>query len=269
MGHTAELNSLKAVLSRIAKARGLDKPEMQAQIIRNKLIRSIEHHRSHVACMRQYDEFLERSLTKSADYSLYYLIRLTQNKRTIGRRRGLRSGTTSASIDDAATIKSLDQLSSVEQRAYAVLKGARRPRKNTKHPIEKRAFALAEAVKAEWLPERVIAGRPKGKWQRKPADTNESWDSETLPLTILDVVSIGTPIIENFAQCRITRKSETFDALYGFIRAHSDVIQRHTPKRPLQISQKSVYQALRRSRLNDHLRKAGFIARNDIQLLRA
>ena len=251
MGHTAELNSLRAVLSRIAKARGLDKPEMQAQIIRNRLTRSIEHHRSDVACMRQYDQFLERSLilTKPADYSLYYLIRLTQNKRTIGRRRGLLSGTTRASIDDAATIKNFDQLSPVEQLAYAFLKGARLPKKNTQHPIEKRAFALAEAVKAEWLPERVIAGRPKGKWQRKPADTHESWDSETLPLTIPDVVSIATPIIENFAQCRITRKSETFEALYWFIRAHTNVIQRHTPKKALQISQKSVYQALRRSRL--------------------
>ena len=249
MGHTAELNFLKAALSTIAKALGLDNPEMQGQIIRNKLIRSIEHHRSNVACMRQYDEFLERSLTKSADYSLYYLIRLSQNKRTIGRRHGLLSGTTSASIDDAATIKSFDQLSPVEQLAYGFLKGARLPKKNTQHPIEKRAFALAEAVKAEWPPERVIAGRPKGKWQRKPADTHESLHSETLPLTILDVVSLATPIIENFAQCRITRKNETFDALYWFIRAHTDLIQRHTPKRPLQISQKSVYQALRRSRL--------------------
>jgi hypothetical protein len=251
MGHTAELNSLKAVLSRIAKARGLDKPEMQAQFIRNKLTRSIEHHRSDVACMRQYDQFLERSLilTKPADYSLYYLIRLTQNKRTIGRRRRLLSGTTSASIDDAATIKNFDQLSPVEQLAYAFLKRARRPRKNTQHPIERRAFALAEAVKADWFPKRVVTGRPKGKWQRKPADTHESWDSETLPLTIPDVVSIATPIIENFAQCKITRKSETFDALYRFIQANSDVIQRHTPKRSLQISQKSVYQALRRSRL--------------------
>ena len=249
MGHTAELNFLKAALSRIAKALGLNNPEMHGQSIRNKLIRSIEHHRSNVACMRQYDEFLERSLILTKDYSLYYLIRLTQNKRTIGRRRGLLSGTTSASIDDAATIKSFDQLSPVEQLAYAFLKGTRLPKKNTQHPIERRAFALAEAVKAEWLPERVIAGRPKGKWQRKPADINKSLHSETLPLTILDVVSLATPIIENFAQCRITRKSETFDALYWFVRAHTVVIRRHTPKRPLQISQKSVYQALRRSRL--------------------
>jgi hypothetical protein len=83
MGHTAELNCLKAVLSRIAKARGLNKPEIQAQIIRNKLIRSIEHYRSDVACKRQYDQFLERSLilTTPPDYLLYYLIRLTLNER--------------------------------------------------------------------------------------------------------------------------------------------------------------------------------------------
>src|ERR1700721_1668298 len=111
MGHTAELNSLRAVLSRIAKARGLDKPEMQAQIIRNRLTRSIEHHRSDVACMRQYDQFLERSLilTKPADYSLYYLIRLTQNKRNIGRPGRLLSGTTSAPLEERPAKKKFDQ----------------------------------------------------------------------------------------------------------------------------------------------------------------
>jgi hypothetical protein len=119
---TDELNRLKAVLLKLAKARGLDKPEMQAQIIRNKLVRRIEHYRLDIACMRQYDQLLERSLilTKPPDYSLYYLIRLTQNTRAIGLRRGSVSGTISTSIEDAARIKNFDQLSPVEQRAYGL-----------------------------------------------------------------------------------------------------------------------------------------------------
>ncbi|MGO9398565.1 MAG: hypothetical protein ACLP19_12115 [Xanthobacteraceae bacterium] len=249
--HTAQLADLKAVLSRIAKARGLNDPEMQAQIIRNKLVRSIEQYRSSVACIRQYDHFLEPwlILMNRPDHWLCYLIRLTQNKRTIGRRRGSVSGTRATAIADATTIESLSQLSPVEQRTFAILKGDGAPRKNTKHPVEKRALALAEAVKAEWFPKATALGRPKGRWQRKSEGTPErSFDDEKPPLTILDVVLIATPIIENFALGRITRKNETFDALYWLIRAHSDIIQRHTANRALQISQKSVYQALRRSR---------------------
>jgi hypothetical protein len=234
MDQAAEFKCLKAVLSKLAKTRGLNEPEMQAQIIRNRLVRSIEDYRSSIACMRQYDQFLEESLilTTPPDYWLYYLVRLTYNKRTIGQRRGSVSGTRSTSINDAATIKNFDQLSPVEQRAHAILKGARPPRKNTRHPIEKRAFDLAKAVKAEWFSEAVTVGRPKGKWQRKPPGAHEqSFDAEKPPLTVLEVVLIAAPIIENFAQQKITRRSEAFEALYRFVRAHSDIIQRHTPNR--------------------------------------
>jgi hypothetical protein len=132
---------------------------------------------------------------------------------------------------------------------YEILKGARPSRKNKKHPIEKRALDLAKAVKAEWFPETVIVGRPTGKWQRKAEGQHEqSFDSEKPPLTVLDAVLIATPLIENFAQRTITRRSEAFEALYRLVRAHSDIIQRHTPSRVLRIDQKTVYQALRRAR---------------------
>ena len=147
---------------------------------------------------------------------------------------------------------------------HAILKGARPPRKNTRHPIEKRAFDLAKAVKAEWFSEAVTVGRPKGKWQRKPPGAHEqSFDAEKPPLTVLEVVLIAAPIIENFAQQKITRRSEAFEALYRFVRAHSDIIQRHTPNRVLMINQRSIYQALRRARSKLRPSEKGLFAAQD------
>jgi hypothetical protein len=220
--------------------------------------------------MRQhYDQILAPWLTLNTrpdyyDYWLFYLIRLTHNKRTSGR-RGSVSGTR-AMAADAKTIESLGQLSRVEQRTFAILKGATAPRKKTKHPVEKQALALAEAIEAEWFPKATPRGRPKGRWQRKSAGAGapeRSFNDEKPPLTILEVVLIATPIIENFAQCRITRKRETFDALYWVVEAHSEVIQRHTPYRRLQISRKSVYQALRRSRSKSTDEKGVFKGQNE------
>ena len=48
-----------AVLSRIAENRGIDNPKLHVQIIRNKLFRRIEDHRSSVAATRHHDHFVE------------------------------------------------------------------------------------------------------------------------------------------------------------------------------------------------------------------
>ena len=141
---------LKVVLSKIAQGRNLQNPKLQAQIVINKLFRRIEDHRSTIAGARHYEHFVETckaeiQAKENADQWLCYVIRLTNNKRTIGRRRGSAPRTTLAlAIKDAATIANVSQLTPVEQRAFAILKGARRPTKSTKHPIERRALQLAK-----------------------------------------------------------------------------------------------------------------------------
>ncbi len=244
-----------AVLSRIAENRGIDNPKLHVQIIRNKLFRRIEDHRSSVAATRHHDHFVEPWLVKMnrAEHWLCYLIRLTQNKRAIGRRRGSECRTRASAITDATTITNASQLTPVEQCAYAILKGARRPKKETKHPIEKRALQLAKAVEAEWFTTLPKSGRPSGKWKRKPDAQRideQYFDALKPPLTISDVVSIAAPVIEGLAQCKITRRSEAFEALYRTVWIYSDEIARHTPitRDNMNINEKSVQQALSRVR---------------------
>jgi hypothetical protein len=67
-------------------------------------------------------------------------------------------------------------------------------------------------------------------------------------LTIDDVVKPGASIIETFIAAKITWNSKAFDALYHTVLAHSEIIKRDTPQRRVQITRKSVYQALRRVR---------------------
>jgi predicted DNA-binding protein (UPF0251 family) len=257
-GRKDRVGDLKAVLSKIAKGRGLRDPDLQAQIVRNKLFRRMEDHCLNIAATRHSEHFVE-SLEK-ADQWVCYVIRLAINKRTIGRRRGsaLRA-TLSSAIADAATITNVNQLTPVEQRAFAILKGARRPTKKTKHPIEKRALELAKVVKAEWFTTPPKTGRPKGRWIRKSESYqrkgDQSFDALKPRLTVFDVVLIAVPVIEDFANCKITLQSEEFEALYRVVCAYTDAIRRDTPSRELHISRKTVYQALRRARPELALRK--------------
>jgi hypothetical protein len=250
---------LKVVLSKIAQGRNLQNPKLQAQIVINKLFRRIEDHRSTIAGARHYEHFVETckaeiQAKENADQWLCYVIRLTNNKRTIGRRRGSAPRTTLAlAIKDAATIANVSQLTPVEQRAFAILKGARRPTKSTKHPIERRALQLAKAVEVEWfiIPSKI--GRPKGKWKRKSEsyqiNRDQSFDALKPLLTVFDVVSIAVPVIEDLAQCRIARRGAAFEALYCTVRAYSELIARDRPiTRDLRVSQKTVQQALSRVR---------------------
>lgn len=245
------LGDLKIALSAIARDRGLDKAELQAQIVRNSLTRAIKSCRDTIAAARWYRNFVEpweRENQRPAAW-LCYLLRLTSNKRSIGRRRGSKPlGSLQAAARDAARVQDVTQLTAVERCAFDILNGKRVRSKSTQHPIERRAISLAEAVETEWFPSSRPRGRPKGKWLRNSGTENDcSFDALRPPLTIADLVLETAPIIEEFAGCKITLNAKTFDALYQTVCAHSEIIERET-HRNLQITRKAVYQALRRAR---------------------
>jgi hypothetical protein len=249
--HARCLRDLKIALSAIARDLGLDKAELQAQIVRNSLTRAIEFYRDRVAAARDYHNFIdpwEHENQRPAAW-LCYLLRLTSNKRSIGRRRGSKSlGSLQLAAKDAATVQEVTQLTAVERCAFDILKGRRVRSKSTQHPIERRAISLADAVEAEWFSNSRPRGRPKGKWVRNSETENDgTFDALKPSLTIADVVLEVVPIIEGFAGCKITLHGQAFDALYRAVCAYSQIIDRET-HRSLQISRKSVYQALRRAR---------------------
>jgi hypothetical protein len=184
------LDDLEDILCTIAKGRKFAEPERQAQAVRNKLVGRIDYRRSSQARWLHYGRFID----KNSDLRLCYLIRLTNDQLKISQRRGSRSRT--AAREEAAAIKNISQLDVVERRAFDILKGARRkPRKN---PIEKRATQLADATKENLFAPRR-AGRPKGKWTRKPDAKARSFEALKPRLTLTDLVSIAAPIIEEFA----------------------------------------------------------------------
>ena len=223
------LNHLETSLCTIAKDLRLADPESQAHAIRKELVRRIDYHRSWIARNWRYGRFVESGehQSKRSDAWLCYVIRYTNNKRKLGQRRGSKPMGNPASarkgaIKQASTIKTRDQLTPVEQRAFDLLNGDRR--KSDKHPIEKRAIQLAKAVEDEWFSRRQ-QGRPIGKWTRKPDAEAPLFEALKAPLTLTDLVSIAAPVIEKFAG-KITRRSNAFTALCHVVCAYSEVITR-------------------------------------------
>jgi hypothetical protein len=253
------LNHLETSLCTIAKDLKLADPELQARAIRKELVRRIHYLRSSVACQWRYGRFVESGehQSKRSDAWLCYVIRYTNNRRKLGHRRGYKPmGNPASARKEAAakasTIKTRDQLTPVEQRAFDLLKGGRH--KSDKHPIEQRAIQLAKAVEDEWFNARQ-EGRPKGKWSRKPDAEAESFDALKPPLTLTDLVSIAREVIEDFARRKIALRDVTFAALWHIVCAHSEVIIRKTSGRNIDISRKAVQEALsriRRDLMNPH-----------------
>jgi hypothetical protein len=233
---------LEAALEKIAKGCGRRDSKLQALITTNKLLRRIDDYRSSRARFRHYGHFvgLQRTERARREGWLCYVIRLTHNERNIGRRRGLVAGTKSSAIADATTIVHVDQLNPVEQRAYKILRGGRRPKEGTKHPIEKRAVELAEAVETEWF---TALPRKHRKEQ--------SFGMLKPLLTISEVVSIAAPVIEEFAREKISARNLGSDALEHTIRFCLKVgwIAREASfSRDKVISKKSLLVALSRMR---------------------
>jgi hypothetical protein len=236
------LKDLEGVLCTIAK--GLKPadadPALQAQAIKNKLVRRIDYRRSSHARDLHYGHFVEGN----SDLRLCYFIRLTSNQLKRGQRR-------------AAAIKNISELEVIERRAFDILKGAHR--KSRKNLIETRAIQLAEATKDKWFSPRRT-GRPKGykrKWTRKPdaklfeayqaaADEDRSFEALKPLLTLTELVSITAPIIEEFAG-KIMQQNKAFTALWHIVCAYSEIITRET-RRDLRINKKTVQQALSRVR---------------------
>ena len=228
------LSKLETVLCTIAKERNVDDPKLQAQVIRNKLVRQIDYHRSGTARNLHYGRFVESWKRENLrpDAWLCYLVRRTSLIQKIGQRRGSKSISNRASaIEEAKTVKRT-QLTPVERRAFDILKGARR--KSDKHPIERQAIQLARAVEDEWFSRRQ-KGRPKGKWRRKPDAEARSFDALKPPLTLTDLVSIARGVIEDFAGRKIALRDVTFEALLHIVCAYSKVITRETPERNLDL----------------------------------
>src|SRR5262249_42443947 len=78
---------LKTALCTIATDRNLDDPELQAKVIRNKLVNRIDYCRSSQARFLHYGHFID----EKSDPLPCYLIRITNNQLKIGQRRGSRS----------------------------------------------------------------------------------------------------------------------------------------------------------------------------------
>jgi hypothetical protein len=238
--------NLETHLCTIAEGLKLADPKLQARVIRNKLVRRIDHRRSSIARNWRYGRFVEswERENERPDAWLCYLVKLTNLNRKIGQRRGSKSITKRASarkevIEKASTVKTRDQLLPVEQRAFDLLKGHRR--KSDKHPIERQAIQLAKAVDDEWFSGQQ-KGRPKGKWRRKPDAEAQSFDALKPPMTLTDLVSIAREVIEDFAERKIALRDVTFSALWHIVWAYSKVITRETPGRNLNISPKARFE---------------------------
>jgi hypothetical protein len=198
---------LQTALEKIAESQGYHDPKSKAQLVKNQLLRRIDDYRSSRARFQRYDHFVgsERAERERRTRWLYYVTRLTHNKRNIGHRHGLGSHTKSSAIEDAAAVERFEQLRPVEQLAFKYLRGGRRPKKKPKL-LEKRAVQLAGAIEAEWFT------APPRKTRQDP-----NFDKLKPLLTISEAVSMAAPVIEEFAQEKISARNWGSDALFHTI----------------------------------------------------
>src|SRR5262249_52762974 len=136
-----------------------------------------------------------RAMQKPSERWARYLVRLENNRRSIGRLRGphplSRKKASEWAINNAASVRA-DELSPVERRAVEILRRGtdkRQSVKARKNIIEIRALHLAESVRRKWFP---------SKQKSKLAATYDL--DRPILLSITDVISIAAPIIEEFAK---------------------------------------------------------------------
>lgn len=228
-GHLAHLMT---ALRSIAKNHCLDNPDRAALIVKNRLIRRIQGHKVEIFANWYYDLLVEKEMHKFGkpiDW-VYCLVRHATNQQTKGRLRGSNSLTWRECMEEAAKIKTADQLTPVERRAVEIVRGARpKPRKNV---IERRAIRLAASVQSEWFPKQVPLNRT-----RMPTKDNFELDQNGLPLfhadsiqlTAADIISVAGPIIQEFAKQEIRlgqpmrngRYTDSFEVLFRVVCAYA------------------------------------------------
>jgi hypothetical protein len=241
------LQQVENYLCRIASSQSISNPELQAQIIRNRLIRRIEYRRNLILRDQDYDESIKPSRSDAARSRnwIRFLVKLVNGKRGIGRRRGNRAPSQEEIVDEAKKAAAdSNLLTPTEARAVELLCGAR-PR-SKKNIIEERALQLAELVEQEWFPSQTFKGRPKGNWNRNTTSKHPPRTTDAILLTLNDIVVIALQIIEQFSNDKITRGSDSFKALLWTVRA--ECVSRTVPHRDLQLSEAAVYQAISRVR---------------------
>ena len=131
------------------------------------------------------------------------------------------------------------------------MRGERRKPKKSK--IEERAIKLADLTEKEWFkptPKHRLKGGLRNPAARKSGDDRDP-ESTTATLTLLDLVAVAAPVIEEFAETKITRPSDCFDALYKVAVAYSDEVARNLPHRNIGVAETSVQRALYRSRARE------------------
>jgi hypothetical protein len=223
-----KLHELKVTLCKIANERDFEKPDLQACLVRNKLLNRIERVKQNRFRDWHYSLFVKPSMTERRTYGgwIPHLIERATKKRKATK--------------------------AVKQRAIELLRGeAKKPKKNL---IEERAIRLAEVVKQEWFLNSAGKGRPKG--ERKPdakifkknSDGLPIFGSGKIPTAVIDIIRVAAPVIEEFAQKKIGSRGDPFDALFKAVEAYSTEIVGRTSHRETIISRVTVGRAIARMR---------------------
>ena len=130
------------------------------------------------------------------------LVRLAGSRKQRGRLRVSEE----KAITDANKVTPA-RLSPIERRAAELVCGASpKPRKNL---IEVRACELAEAVLSEWFRREPVVhrGRPSGRSNGAYIDPEGS--NGTIPISVREIVTIASPVIEEFAEARMRARATT------------------------------------------------------------
>jgi hypothetical protein len=222
---STQYKKLEGALKSVATA--LKLPEEEGQKIKGRLLRALDRAWTEQMRDRNWNQSIRQwrvGAEKPSEQWACYLVRLESNRRRRGLERGKQQFTEKEArewaIKDATRIK-FEELSLVEKRAVELLRGKRQKAKSRKaiankrlfvrlrqHP-EERAIKLAEAVQKTWFPR-------KTKLKTLSGDTKPR-------LSIVDVVSITSPILKNFAQKRIpfhvlgSPDPPLFEALYCLV----------------------------------------------------
>jgi hypothetical protein len=216
----SHLNNLLGALCSIAKGLGLHDPKIEAERIKQRLLRHVAQHEAALVRDLRHHARIEpwrRKAQRPNERWACHLVRLKSNRRKIGLKCGTQrlnwKEANKQAIKHAAAVKP-EELNPVERRAVELLMG--RKQKSRKNLIEKRALDLVKSIKREWFQ------------SKRKLKIQAEHDVDRPILSITDVISIAAPIIEDFAQEPIAFRKHgsnvippSFEALYSTVCAYA------------------------------------------------